>query len=76
MKTDRPMKWRLAVIMAERNMNNKALAEATGMHPTTISKLRQNLPDRFDMDTLVALCKALECQPGDLLVYVGDSENA
>jgi putative transcriptional regulator len=29
---------------------------------------------RIDTDTLEALCKALDCQPGDLLVYVPDEE--
>jgi putative transcriptional regulator len=41
------------------------------MHPATISKLRHNLPDRLEMETLVLLCKALQCQPGDLLKYKG-----
>lgn len=65
-----PIKWRLPVLMADREMDYKKLGEATGMHPNTISKLKNNLPDRLDMTTLLKLCKALNCQPGDLLVYV------
>jgi putative transcriptional regulator len=65
-----PIKWRLPVLMADREMDYKALADATGMHPGTVSKLKNNLPDRLDMITLLKLCKALNCQPGDLLVYV------
>lgn len=56
--------------MAGREMDYKMLAEATGMHPGTVSKLKNNLPDRLDMVTLMKLCKALDCQLGDLLVYI------
>lgn len=65
-----PMKWRLPVIMADREMDYRTLATATGMHPGTVSRLKNNLPERLDMKTLLKLCKALQCQPGDLLVYV------
>jgi putative transcriptional regulator len=65
-----PMKWRLPVLMADREMGYKELAAATQMHPGTVSKLKNNLPDRLEMETLMKLCKALECQPGDLLVYI------
>jgi putative transcriptional regulator len=70
-----PMKWRLPVIMADREMDYKTLGAATGMHPNTISKLKNNLPERLEMTTLMKLCKALNCQPADLLVYVPGSEN-
>lgn len=56
-------------------MDYKALGEATGMHPNTISKLKNNLPERLEMTTLLKLCKALKCQPGDLLVYIPDEED-
>lgn len=65
-----PMKWRLPVLMADREMNYRQLAELAQMHPGTISKLKNNLPDRLEMNTLMRLCKALDCQPGDLLVYI------
>lgn len=65
-----PIKWRLPVMMAEREMDYRQLADATGMHPGTISKLKNNLPDRIELTTLMRLCKALNCQPGDLLVYI------
>uniref|UniRef100_A0A832H0I0 XRE family transcriptional regulator n=1 Tax=Oscillatoriales cyanobacterium SpSt-402 TaxID=2282168 RepID=A0A832H0I0_9CYAN len=68
--TTMPLKWRLAVLMADRELNYKQLAEKMGMHPNTVSKLKNNLPDRIETNTLMRLCKALECQPGDLLVYI------
>jgi putative transcriptional regulator len=67
--------WRLAVVMAERNISNKELALLVGMHPNSISRLRvRRRLTRIDEDTLNALCKALRCQPGDLLVYEDDKE--
>ncbi|MDY6786246.1 MAG: helix-turn-helix transcriptional regulator [Cyanobacteriota bacterium] len=63
------IRWRLAVMMAEREMANKELAQLIDKHPTTISRLRTHCPLKLDIETLTALCKALKCQPGDLLVY-------
>ena len=72
---DKPLmsiQWRLKVVMAERDVAPSQLAELTGMHPTTISKLRNQRIDRYDRVTLNKLCQALNCQPGDLLRYVAD----
>ncbi|MEH1960616.1 MAG: helix-turn-helix transcriptional regulator [Nostoc sp.] len=69
-KDTMPMKWRLPVLMADREIDYKELAKVTGMHPGTISKLKNNLPDRLELVTLMKLCKALKCQPGDLLAYI------
>ena len=56
--------------MAERNISNKELALRTGMNPRSISRLktRRHLT-RIDQETLNLLCEALNCQPGDLMVY-------
>ncbi len=73
-----PIKWRLAAIMADRELDYKQLAQLTEMHPVTISKLKNTyeMPPRLDRETLYKLCKALECQPGDLLRYVEDEKDA
>lgn len=69
-----PIKWRLAAIMADRELDYKQVAELAGMHPVTISKLKNTyeMPSRLDRETLEKLCRVLECQPGDLLRYVPD----
>ncbi len=69
-----PIKWRLAVLMADREMDYKKLAQMTGLHPVTVSKHKniRVMPERLDRDTLEKYCKALNCQPGDLLTYVSD----
>ena len=60
-------------MMAERDVSNKELAASTGMSPNSISRLKvRRYLTRVDHDTLNALCKALSCQPGDLLVYEKD----
>lgn len=63
------IEWQLAKVMAERGMNYKMLGAATGLHPNTISKLKHHPPSRLEMATLIRLCQALNCQPGDLLTY-------
>jgi putative transcriptional regulator len=67
------IRWRLAAVMAERHISNKELAVLIGKHPNSVSrlKLHHRLP-RVDEPTLNALCKALKCQPGDLMVYEED----
>lgn len=68
------IRWKLAVVMAERGISNKELAVSTGMTPNSISRLKnRRYLTRVDQDTLNTLCEALNCQPGDLLVYEKDS---
>lgn len=66
------IKWRLAVIIADRETDYKAVASAAGLHPVTVNRLKNTyeMPSRLDRDTLEKLCRVLECQPGDLLRYV------
>ena len=62
-------------MMADRNISNKELAARVGMHPTSVSKIKtRRRLTRIDETTLDALCKALNCQPGDLMVY--EEENS
>jgi putative transcriptional regulator len=65
--------WRLAVVMAERNISNKELALLIGMNPKSVSRLKvRRRLTRIDEPTLNSLCKVLKCQPGDLMVYEED----
>lgn len=68
------IKWRLAAVMADRDIDNQKLHQLTGLHLGTISKLRNKKPARLDTQTLDLLCKALKCEPGDLLRYLPDEE--
>ena len=66
-----PIKWRLAAVMADRESDYRQLAEMTGLHPVTANKLKNTFiaPPRIDSATLYKLCKALKCQPGDLMRF-------
>jgi len=67
------IRWKLAVVMADRNISNKELAALMGMHPTSVSKIKtRRRLTRIDEATLSGLCRALKCQPGDLMVYEED----
>ena len=66
-----PIKWRLAAVMADREMNYRQVAEVAGLHPVTVNKLKNTyeMPPRLDRETLEKLCRVLKCQPGELLRY-------
>ena len=68
------IRWRLAVLMADRELDYKELAQMTGMHPVTVNKHKnlRVMPNRLEYETLLKYCEALRCQPGDLLVYRAD----
>jgi putative transcriptional regulator len=72
-----PIKWRLAVLMADREVDYKQLANMTEMHQVTVSKHKNMrvMPERLERETLEKYCKALNCQPGELLVYMPDVLN-
>ncbi|HEY9710961.1 MAG TPA: helix-turn-helix transcriptional regulator [Oculatellaceae cyanobacterium] len=73
MSSEVVIRWRLAVVMAERNISNKELATLIEMNPKSVSRLKvRRRLTRIDESTLNSLCKALNCQPGDLMVYEED----
>jgi putative transcriptional regulator len=62
--------------MAERNISNKELALIIGMNPKSVSRLKvRRRLTRIDEPTLNSICKALKCQPGDLMVYEEDESD-
>ena len=71
-----PIKWRLAVLMADRELDYKQLAQLTGFHEKTVSKHKNMrvMPGRLEDTTLLKYCQALNCQPGDLLKYIPDED--
>ena len=63
---------RLDRMMVERKMSLNELAERVGISNVNLSKIKNNKVTAIRFSTLSSLCKALECQPGDLLEYVPD----
>lgn len=67
-----PIIVNLDVMLARRKMRSKELAEAIGISETNLSQLKQGHVKGVRFSTIEAICRALECQPGDLLEYRDD----
>ncbi|MFT4178297.1 MAG: helix-turn-helix transcriptional regulator [Thermomonas sp.] len=64
-----PIIVNLDVMLARRKMRSKELADAIGISETNLSLLKQGHVKGVRFETLAAICRVLECQPGDLLEY-------
>lgn len=62
----------LDVMMARRHIGAGELAEKIGITPANLSILKNNKAKAVRFSTLEALCRELDCQPGDLLEYRPD----
>lgn len=60
------------VMMAKRKMSSQELAELIGITPANLSVLKTGKAKAVRFSTLEAICKALDCQPGDVLEYRED----
>lgn len=60
---------RLDVVMARRKMSLNELAERVGLSVTNLSLLKNGRVKGVRFGTLEAICRVLDCQPGDLLEY-------
>jgi len=60
------------VMLAKRKMQSKELAEILGITQANLSILKTGKAKGIRFDTLEAICKALDCQPGDILEYVSE----
>lgn len=64
----------LDVVMAQRKIGLTELAEQVDITMANLSILKNNKAKAIRFSTLEAICKALNCQPGDILVYVKEEE--
>ncbi len=64
---------RLDELLVERGMTLTKLSEATGITLANLSILKTDKARAIRFSTLVAVCDALNCQPGDLLRLVSDA---
>ena len=64
---------RLDVMLARRKMRSKDLAAAIGISETNLSLLKSGKVRGVRFATLAAICRELDCQPGDLLEYEADA---
>lgn len=70
-----PIIINLDVVMARRKIGAGELAEKVGITPANLSILKNNKAKAVRFSTLAALCRALDCQPADLLEYVPGAED-
>lgn len=63
------------VMMAKRKMGLTELAGKVDITLANLSILKNNKAKAVRLSTLDAICKALDCQPGDILEYVEDGED-
>ena len=59
----------LDVMMARRKMSSSELAERIGITQAKLSVLKTGKAKAVRFSTLEAICKAMDCQPGDILEY-------
>ena len=59
-------------MLAERGMSVGEFAEAIGITPANVAVLKNGRAKAVRFSTLDAICRVLECQPGDLLAWVPD----
>ncbi len=62
----------LDVMMAKRKMSLNELSERVGITTANLSILKTGKARAIRMSTLNAICKALQCTPGDILDYIED----
>ena len=64
----------LDVMMAKRKISLGELAERVGITPVNLSILKNNRAKAIRFSTLDAICRALDCQPADILEFVPDEK--
>ena len=69
-----PIVVNVDVMLARRKMKSRELAEKIGVTPQNLSVLKAGRARAIRFSTLEAICRALDCQPGDLLEFRPDAE--
>lgn len=59
----------LDVMMAKRHISLNELAQQVGITNVNMSKIKNNKVNAVRFSTLAGICKALDCEPGDILKY-------
>ncbi|OUO21682.1 transcriptional regulator [Collinsella sp. An307] len=65
---------RLDRVLADRKIRSKDLAERVGLSETNLSRIKTGRVVAVRFSTLDALCRELNCKPGDILDYEPDEE--
>ena len=65
----------LDVMMAKRKISLGELSEKVGITQANLSVLKNNKAKAVRFSTLDAICRALQCNPGDIIEYTGDRDS-
>lgn len=65
---------RLDRMLAERKISSKELTGRVGISQVNMSRIKTGKVSAIRFSTLDAICRALDCQPGDVLEYMPDDE--
>ena len=68
--------FNIDVMLAKRKMSVTELAERVGITIANVSILKNGKAKALKISTLVKLCEALDCQPGDILEYRNDGHTS
>ena len=69
-----PITVNIDLMLARRKMSSGELAEKVGISATNLSILKTGKAKAVRFSTLEALCRALDCQPGNILEYVPEEK--
>ena len=69
-----PIIVNLDVMMAKRKISLNELSERVGLTLSNLSILKTGKAKAIRFSTLAAICRALDCQPSDILEYVNDDK--
>ncbi|HEX3040161.1 MAG TPA: helix-turn-helix transcriptional regulator [Caproiciproducens sp.] len=64
-----PIIIRLDRVMADRKISLNELSQLVGITPANLSNLKNEKVSAVKLSTMEAICRVLECQPGDLFEY-------
>jgi putative transcriptional regulator len=74
------IRFRLAELIADKSFRERRvialaeIAQATGIHRATLSKMANQPGSNIGSDIIDRLCRYFRCQPGDLMTYVDEAE--
>ena len=71
-----PIIINIDVMLARRKMSSGELAEKVGITPANLSILKCGKAKAIRISTMEAICRALDCQPGDILEYQPDETSS
>ncbi len=69
-----PIEIDLDVMLAKRRMSVQDFADAIGITPANVAVLKNGRAKAVRFTTLEAICRVLECQPGDILRWVPEED--